>query len=107
MSTSQGRETNSAAEAPTRPSPRAQQCIRCAAATIATHDVTHAISSDDSGKVQYTISAKRMLSYADGRQILDDADILLPDRNGRTPLGLARSRGYGDMAAILQTVGAR
>ena len=35
------------------------------------------------------------------------ADINLPDRNGRTPLGLARSRGYGDMAAILQTVGAR
>ena len=35
------------------------------------------------------------------------ADINLPDRNGRTPLGLARSRGYGDMAAILQTAGAR
>src|SRR5918994_398883 len=39
---------------------------------------------DDNGNVQFTINAKRSLTYPDGRQILDDADIILPDRNGRT-----------------------
>ena len=39
--------------------------------------------TDDKGNVQYTINAKRALTYPDGRQILDDADIILPDRNGR------------------------
>ncbi len=41
-------------------------------------------STDDDGKIRYTISAKRMLRYPDGRQLLDDAEIILPDRNGRT-----------------------
>ena len=45
--------------------------------------LTHTVT-DDSGKVQYTINAKRSLTYPDGRQVLDDADIILPDRNGRT-----------------------
>ena len=45
--------------------------------------LTHTVT-DDNGKVQYTITAKRSMTYPDGRQLLDDADILLPDRNGRT-----------------------
>jgi uncharacterized protein len=35
------------------------------------------------------------------------ADVNLPDRNGSTPLSLARQRGYGEMAAILERAGAR
>jgi hypothetical protein len=33
------------------------------------------------------------------------ANVNLADRNGQTPLSLARSRGYGEMAAILQAAG--
>jgi len=46
--------------------------------------LTHTVTDDATGKVQYTINAKRSLTYSDGRQVLDDADILLPDRNGHT-----------------------
>ena len=46
--------------------------------------LTYTSTDDKTGKVQYTINAKRSLTYPDGRQVLDDADILLPDRNGRT-----------------------
>jgi hypothetical protein len=35
------------------------------------------------------------------------ADVNLPDRNGLTPLALARGRGYADMVAILAAAGAR
>jgi ankyrin repeat protein len=35
------------------------------------------------------------------------ADVNLPDRNGRTPLALARGRGYDAMAARLRQAGAR
>jgi ankyrin repeat protein len=35
------------------------------------------------------------------------ANVNLADRNGVTPLALARSRGYGEMAAILEKAGAR
>lgn len=35
------------------------------------------------------------------------ADINLPDRNGRTPLALARRMGYSRMAALLESAGAR
>ena len=35
------------------------------------------------------------------------ADVNLPDRGGRTPLSLARSRGYDKMARILVRAGAR
>src|SRR5215218_4214806 len=44
---------------------------------------THTIT-DDKGKVRYTISAKRALTYPDGRQVLSDAELTVPDRNGRT-----------------------
>ncbi len=35
------------------------------------------------------------------------ANVNLADRSGTTPLALARSRGYGEMAAILERAGAR
>jgi len=35
------------------------------------------------------------------------ANVNLPDRNGATPLALARGRGYAEMAAILASAGAR
>jgi ankyrin repeat protein len=35
------------------------------------------------------------------------ANVNLADRNGATPLALARGRGYGEMAAILEKAGAR
>jgi ankyrin repeat protein len=35
------------------------------------------------------------------------ANVNLPDRNGSTPLALARSRGYRTMAAVLEKAGAR
>ena len=35
------------------------------------------------------------------------ANVNLPDRAGRTPLGLARARGYGAMVSVLQDAGAR
>jgi ankyrin repeat protein len=35
------------------------------------------------------------------------ANVNLPDRNGASPLALARGRGYGEMAAILAAAGAR
>ncbi|MDH4182575.1 MAG: ankyrin repeat domain-containing protein, partial [Betaproteobacteria bacterium] len=35
------------------------------------------------------------------------ANVNLPDRNGATPLALARSRGYRAMAAVLEKAGAR
>lgn len=35
------------------------------------------------------------------------ADVNLADRNGRTPLALAKSAGYREMAAILEKAGAR
>jgi len=35
------------------------------------------------------------------------AAVDLADRGGTTPLALARARGYGEMAAILQQAGAR
>jgi ankyrin repeat protein len=35
------------------------------------------------------------------------ADVNLPDRNGHSPLTLARGRGYGAMAKLLQKAGAR
>jgi ankyrin repeat protein len=35
------------------------------------------------------------------------ANVNLPDRNGTTPLALARGRGYGAMAAALEKAGAR
>ena len=35
------------------------------------------------------------------------ADVNVPDRNGATPLALAKARGYRDMVVILQRAGAR
>lgn len=35
------------------------------------------------------------------------ANVDLPDRDGATPLALARARGYGNMAAILEQAGAK
>jgi ankyrin repeat protein len=35
------------------------------------------------------------------------ANVNLPDRNGQTPLALARGRGYRDMVVILERAGAR
>jgi ankyrin repeat protein len=35
------------------------------------------------------------------------ARVDLPDREGRTPLALARGRGYAEMAAVLERAGAR
>ena len=35
------------------------------------------------------------------------ADVNLPDRDGRTPLALARGRGYGAMTRLLEQAGAR
>jgi ankyrin repeat protein len=35
------------------------------------------------------------------------ANLELPDRQGQTPLALARSRGYGEMVRMLQQAGAR
>jgi len=35
------------------------------------------------------------------------ANVNLPDRSGRSPLALARSRGYGEMARLLLAAGAR
>jgi ankyrin repeat protein len=35
------------------------------------------------------------------------ANVNLPDRNGRTPLALARGRGYAEMVRILEAAGAR
>lgn len=35
------------------------------------------------------------------------ANLQLPDRQGRTPLALARSRGYAEMAQMLKSAGAR
>jgi len=35
------------------------------------------------------------------------ANVNLADRNGVTPLALARGRGYREMAAILEKAGAR
>jgi ankyrin repeat protein len=34
------------------------------------------------------------------------ANVNLPDRNGQTPLTLARQRGYRDMVEILKRAGA-
>jgi ankyrin repeat protein len=39
--------------------------------------------------------------------VMAGADVNIPDRSGRTPLALARARGYGAMAAILLEAGAR
>ncbi|MCW8908181.1 MAG: ankyrin repeat domain-containing protein [Sedimenticola sp.] len=39
--------------------------------------------------------------------IAGGADINLPDRNGRTPLALARRMGYREMAALLESAGGR
>jgi hypothetical protein len=42
------------------------------------------------------------------RALVDaSANVNLADRAGTTPLALARSRGYGAMAAILERAGAR
>jgi ankyrin repeat protein len=35
------------------------------------------------------------------------ANVNIPDRNGTTPLGLARGRGYGEMVKILEAAGAK
>lgn len=35
------------------------------------------------------------------------ANVNIPDRNGTTPLGLAKARGYSEMVAILEKAGAR
>jgi ankyrin repeat protein len=35
------------------------------------------------------------------------ADVNLADRNGQTPLALARGRRYGEMVVILERAGAR
>ncbi|MBV9954463.1 MAG: ankyrin repeat domain-containing protein [Pseudolabrys sp.] len=35
------------------------------------------------------------------------ADVNIPDRNGTTPLGLAKGRGYAEMVKILESAGAR
>src|SRR5215207_5330669 len=45
--------------------------------------LTHS-SYDPQGKLLYTIDAKRGVTYPDGRQVLTDADLTLPDRDGRT-----------------------
>ena len=37
-------------------------------------------STDDNGKTNYTINAKRSLTYPDGRQLLEDGDIILPSQ---------------------------
>ena len=44
--------------------------------------LSHTVT-DDNGNPQYTINAKRALTYPDGRQVFDEAEIILPDRNGR------------------------
>ncbi|MBM3345418.1 MAG: ankyrin repeat domain-containing protein, partial [Betaproteobacteria bacterium] len=47
--------------------------------------------------------------HADTLKALVDAgaNVNLPDRNGRSPLALARSRGYAGMARILVAAGAK
>ena len=39
---------------------------------------------DAQGKPQFTINAQRGLTYPDGRQVLQDAELILPERDGRT-----------------------
>jgi LPS export ABC transporter protein LptC len=69
---------------PPKPSATAQTTPRVDEKSVAElGPLTHTIT-DDNGKIQYTINAKRSLTYADGRQLLEDAEIILPDRNGRT-----------------------
>jgi LPS export ABC transporter protein LptC len=76
--------------------------------------LTHTVT-DDNGKVQYTINAKRSLTYPDGRQVLDDAEIVLPDRNGRTikvrggamELVLPKQGGDGKPEKVIVTKGVK
>jgi LPS export ABC transporter protein LptC len=47
-------------------------------------EFTHTITDDETGKVRYRIDGKRMLTYPDGRQIVDNAVVTMPDRDGHT-----------------------
>ncbi len=51
------------------------------------------------GGPQHTLTLKYLVDAG--------ANLQLADRSGATPLGLARSRGYRDMIAILEKAGAR
>ena len=69
--------------------------------------------TDDAGKVKVKIDAKRALTYPDGRQVLDDADVTLPDRDGR-PMKLhgqsvevVTPQGSTQPQTVLVTKGAR
>src|SRR5215218_5991698 len=42
--------------------------------------LTHTIT-DDNGRVKYTIKAQRAMMYPDGRQVLDQGGLILPDRD--------------------------
>ena len=46
--------------------------------------LTHSSYDPQQGKLRYRIDAKRGITYPDGRQVLTDADLTLPDRDGRT-----------------------
>ena len=69
---------------PTKPRVPAQATPRVDEKSVAELGPLTHTSTDDNGKIHYTINAKRSLTYADGRQLLDEADIILPDRNGHT-----------------------
>ena len=69
---------------PTKPRVPAQATPRVDQKSVAEVGQLTYTSTDDNGKTNYTINAKRSLTYPDGRQLLDDADIILPDRNGHT-----------------------
>jgi LPS export ABC transporter protein LptC len=69
---------------PTKPPATASTTPRVDPKTVAELGPLTHTETDDSGKVRYTINAKRSLTYPDGKQLLDDAEIILPDRNGHT-----------------------
>ena len=46
--------------------------------------LTHSSYDPQQGRLRYRIDAQRGITYPDGRQVLTDADLTLPDRDGRT-----------------------
>jgi lipopolysaccharide export system protein LptA len=68
---------------PPKPVERAQTPRTDDKSTVELGELTHS-RYDAQDKLLFTIDAKRGITYPDGRQVLTDADLTLPDRDGRT-----------------------
>ena len=68
-----------------------------------THGGTHRVTDDATGKIRHQVDFESQVTYADGRSVLKNAVVTLPDRGGRTVVirtGEMEAIGPADEGAV-------